>query len=214
MTLFVVVCLRGVSQVVRAQEKVFTPQELAQFDGKNGHPAYFAFKGKVYDVTKSDLWKEGNHYGVHAGEDLTEKLEGAPHGDEVLATFDVVGTFGSVAGVTPSASAIAVAIAPANIQKTGAWYASPIRIAGISLLGWTGMILGVLFVLNFATCFALPWSKFNLPWMGTRPGQDALDTTKVHLRWTTLHKYFAWGTVAFGIIHGVIGLMQFFGFYL
>ena len=39
----------------------FVTRALAQYDGKNGNPAYVAYKGKVYDVSASFLWKDGNH---------------------------------------------------------------------------------------------------------------------------------------------------------
>lgn len=39
---------------VRCMKK-FTREELAQYDGKNGNPAYVAYKGKVYDVSVSFL---------------------------------------------------------------------------------------------------------------------------------------------------------------
>lgn len=70
----------------------FTLVELSRFDGKNGRPAYFVYDGKVYDVTKSKAWKNGIHPGQHAaGQDLTEKLIGAPHGVEVFKKFPTVG---------------------------------------------------------------------------------------------------------------------------
>ena len=72
--------------------KEFTEEELAQYDGKNGNLAYVAYKGKVYDVTGSFLWKNGIHQVLHsAGVDLTDALEQAPHGDDVLEKFPVVG---------------------------------------------------------------------------------------------------------------------------
>jgi predicted heme/steroid binding protein/uncharacterized membrane protein len=59
--------------------------ELKSFDGKEGRSAYFAYKGKVYDVTGSKLWRNGTHVNRHhAGEDLTDFMSMAPHGDEVL----------------------------------------------------------------------------------------------------------------------------------
>jgi predicted heme/steroid binding protein len=71
---------------------VFTTEELAKFDGKDGRPAYFAYEGKVYDVTKSKFWKNGKHPGGHlASQDLTDSLLPAPHGAEVLKRFPVVG---------------------------------------------------------------------------------------------------------------------------
>lgn len=69
------------------------PEELAACDGKEGHPAYVAFAGKIYDVTSSRLWKQGVHMGRHqAGADLTEALKLAPHGQEKVAAMREVGT--------------------------------------------------------------------------------------------------------------------------
>jgi predicted heme/steroid binding protein len=72
--------------------KVFTKEEVAQYDGKNGNPAYVVYKGKVYDVSSSFLWKDGKHQIFHsAGLDLTKALEQAPHGGDVIEKFPVVG---------------------------------------------------------------------------------------------------------------------------
>jgi predicted heme/steroid binding protein len=72
--------------------KIFTAKELARYDGKNGKPAYVAYKGKVHDVTKSFLWKNGRHQVLHsAGADLTHEIAQAPHSGDMLAKFRVVG---------------------------------------------------------------------------------------------------------------------------
>lgn len=72
--------------------KHFTLSELKEFNGKSGKPAYIAFKGKIYDVSKSHLWVDGNHRGHHiAGEDLTPGIINAPHNEEVLNKFPVIG---------------------------------------------------------------------------------------------------------------------------
>jgi predicted heme/steroid binding protein len=74
------------------EERVFTVDELAKFDGKDGRPAYIAFQGKVYDVSASDEWQDGLHYEEHpAGADFTDDMDFAPHNEDVLATFPVVG---------------------------------------------------------------------------------------------------------------------------
>jgi predicted heme/steroid binding protein len=71
----------------------FTLKELEEYDGKGGKPAYIAYKGKVYDVSESSLWLDGDHLGTHqAGKDLTEDMELAPHGDEVLERAKLIGT--------------------------------------------------------------------------------------------------------------------------
>ncbi len=74
------------------EEKRFTIHKLKEFDGKEGRPGYIAFKGKVYDISNSALWKNGIHQGTHiAGNDLTGNILSAPHSEEVLLKFHVAG---------------------------------------------------------------------------------------------------------------------------
>lgn len=195
-----------------AQTQVFTSESLAQYDGQNGRRAYYAYEGKVYDVTESSLWKEGQHYGLKAGTDLTGKLEGAPHGTEVFSRVPLMGTYQGISvAPTPITQATPAPVTPTTKR---AWYEAPIRIAGLSILAWSGIILAVVFVLNFATCFSMPWSQNPLPWKGGRPGPDPLDVAPDHMRFTTIHRYFAWATVVTGIVHGVLGLLQLLGYRL
>ncbi len=74
--------------------KQISKEELAKSDGKDGRPAWIAFKGSVYDVTSSPLWPGGEHQGMHeAGNELAESLESmAPHGNEVLERYPKLGT--------------------------------------------------------------------------------------------------------------------------
>jgi len=73
-------------------ERKFTLEELKQYDGRDGRPAYFAYKGKVYDVTESYLWIGGDHQGQHeAGKDITNEMQSAPHGEEMLERAKLVG---------------------------------------------------------------------------------------------------------------------------
>lgn len=67
-------------------------EELAQKDGKEGMPVYIAYKGKIYDVSTSKLWKTGSHMKRHpSGKDLTTDLSAAPHGPEVFDRYPQVG---------------------------------------------------------------------------------------------------------------------------
>jgi predicted heme/steroid binding protein len=76
---------------VAPPERSFTVAELGRFDGDRGHRAYVAFRGVVYDVTAMRRWRGGFHEGLHfAGQDLTEFLEQAPHGEEVFSRPGVV----------------------------------------------------------------------------------------------------------------------------
>ncbi len=75
-----------------AQQKKVTHEELQENNGKDGKPAYIAHKGKVYDVSESSFWMEGDHMGMHeAGRDLTEELEMAPHREENFQRVKFVG---------------------------------------------------------------------------------------------------------------------------
>ena len=77
---------------MEGSEKKFTLEELKQYDGKNGRPAYIVYKGKVYDVTDDPLWIDGDHQGEHkAGVDLTEELSYAPHGEDELVMVKLIG---------------------------------------------------------------------------------------------------------------------------
>ncbi len=74
------------------EQKKVTRQELEENNGKNGKPAYIAYKGKVYDVSQSSFWMDGDHLGMHqAGKDLTEELEMAPHREETFQRVKLVG---------------------------------------------------------------------------------------------------------------------------
>jgi len=77
---------------LKGAERKFTLDELKQYDGRDGRPAYFAYKGKVYDVTESYLWIGGDHQGQHeAGKDITSEIQSAPHGEEMLERVKLVG---------------------------------------------------------------------------------------------------------------------------
>lgn len=72
--------------------KVFTEEELKQYDGQQGRAVYVAYKGKVYDVTGSKMWRGGKHMNRHtAAHDLTGEFQNAPHKPDVLERFPQVG---------------------------------------------------------------------------------------------------------------------------
>ncbi|MBI5846912.1 MAG: CopD family protein [Nitrospirae bacterium] len=69
-----------------------TSDELAQYDGKDGRPVYIAYNDIIYDVTSSKLWREGSHFKKHpAGNDLTNILKTAPHGEEKVLKMPAIG---------------------------------------------------------------------------------------------------------------------------
>lgn len=55
-------------------QTVITPDQLAQNDGRNGTPAYVAVNGTVYNMTDVPSWAAATHFGMMAGQDLTEEF--------------------------------------------------------------------------------------------------------------------------------------------
>lgn len=69
----------------------FTKSQLALRNGQDKPMIWVAYKGLIYDVTESRLWKNGKHYEHWAGQDLTEELTDAPHSESVFHKFTVIG---------------------------------------------------------------------------------------------------------------------------
>lgn len=68
-----------------AQLPTMNAATLKTYDGKNGHKAYVALNGYVYDVSNVSAWKGGKHYkGMVAGTDLTSHIDESPHGPNVV----------------------------------------------------------------------------------------------------------------------------------
>lgn len=75
-----------------ATQETFTVDELSEYNGQDGNPAYVAVDGVVYDVTDNDAWTEGEHAGEQlAGTDATDIIAESPHDDSVLEDLPVVG---------------------------------------------------------------------------------------------------------------------------
>ena len=76
-----------------AEQREFTREELAQYNGKDGQPAYVAVDGVVYDLSEAGAWPDGQHNGFEAGQDLTDALANeAPHDESKLERYPAVGT--------------------------------------------------------------------------------------------------------------------------
>jgi len=71
--------------------KSISRAQLALRNGQDKAEVWVAYKGKVYDVSSSRLWREGKHYEHWAGQDLTLELDDAPHTDKVFEKFKVIG---------------------------------------------------------------------------------------------------------------------------
>ncbi len=71
--------------------KTYTKQQLALRNGQDKPEIWVAYKGLIYDVSASRLWKNGKHYEHWAGQDLTDELKDAPHTSEVFKKFQPIG---------------------------------------------------------------------------------------------------------------------------
>lgn len=79
-------------EVAGVEELVLTVEELADYNGQNGMPAYVAVDGVIYDVTDVQYWQGGTHNGFTAGMDLTNEIKNiSPHGVGKLDGVPVVG---------------------------------------------------------------------------------------------------------------------------
>lgn len=65
--------------------------QLALRNGVEKEEIWIAYKGIIYDVTESTLWRFGKHYEHFAGQDLTLELPDAPHTEFVFERLKKVG---------------------------------------------------------------------------------------------------------------------------
>lgn len=73
------------------QSREFTLDELAQYDGSMGRPAYVAVNGIVYDVSNEATWGGASHFGLMAGMDLSPQFQGCHGRESILAKLPMVG---------------------------------------------------------------------------------------------------------------------------
>ncbi|ERI89524.1 putative cytochrome b5-like Heme/Steroid binding domain protein [Clostridiales bacterium oral taxon 876 str. F0540] len=73
------------------EQKQFTLEELKNFDGSGGKPAYVAVDGIVYDVSVQPAWGGGSHFGLISGKDLTQQFKGCHSSVQILSSLPKVG---------------------------------------------------------------------------------------------------------------------------
>lgn len=73
------------------QLPIFTVRQLALRNGQDREEVWISYKGRIYDVSESRLWRGGQHYEHWAGQDLTHELPDAPHTESVFEKFKCIG---------------------------------------------------------------------------------------------------------------------------
>ena len=69
----------------------YSRSQLALRNGQDREEIWVAYKGNIYDVGESRLWRNGKHYEHWAGQDLTPELVDAPHTEGVFEKFAIIG---------------------------------------------------------------------------------------------------------------------------
>ena len=72
-------------------ELQFTPEELAEYNGRDGKPLYVVVDSIVYDFSEVKAWKKGRHHGHKGGTDLTKEIAMSPHKKVVLKKRKKIG---------------------------------------------------------------------------------------------------------------------------
>ncbi len=73
--------------------RIINRRQLSLRNGSDKPEIWVAYKGMVYDVGSSRLWRNGKHYEHWAGQDLTHELADAPHTETVFEKFEIVGRY-------------------------------------------------------------------------------------------------------------------------
>src|SRR3989344_514126 len=139
------------------------------------------FGGGVYDFTVAKKWDLTGHVGGHlCGKEYSKAtIEEGPHKLVVIDKFYFTKVCGAAGDTIPAG----------------------IKINWFRLSAYLSLVF---FVLNFATCFAMPWGKFPEPWKGSLPGKDKSDFLGA-FPWTHWHKVWAWLAIFTLGIHGLLG---------
>jgi predicted heme/steroid binding protein len=83
------------------QQREFTIEELSNYDGSGGKPAYVAVNGIVYDVSNEPTWGGASHFGLIAGKDLTAQFNGCHGVIQILSKLPKVGVLKSPGTTVP-----------------------------------------------------------------------------------------------------------------
>lgn len=69
----------------------YTKSQLALRNGTDKEEIWCAYKGLIYELNRSKLWRFGKHYEHWAGQDLTNEMADAPHTENVFDKWDAIG---------------------------------------------------------------------------------------------------------------------------
>lgn len=85
------ICPINNKRILEVELPMVSLSQLSLRNGQDKPEIWVAYKGLVYDLGLSKLWKLGKHYEHWAGQDLTAEMKNAPHLDWVFDKFDPIG---------------------------------------------------------------------------------------------------------------------------
>lgn len=167
------------------------------------------FEGMVYDLTEAKKWSIEGHVDQHQCGGIYTKgvVEDGPHEIAVLEQYAVAPICGEG---FDEARGKRQSTAVSDTQVAGSALLNLKRPFGLSWRVLFAYVSGVFFILNFLTCYAMPWARRGAPWAGKRPGEDERDPGG-HFPLTHWHPWFAWGAVFFLALHGALGFLCVWG---
>ncbi len=83
--------MHQIHQIMESALPEYSKRQLALRNGQDKPEIWIAYKGLIYDVSSSRLWRNGKHYEHWAGQDLTAELKDAPHSVWVFDKFKIIG---------------------------------------------------------------------------------------------------------------------------
>ena len=69
----------------------YTAAQLSLRNGQDREEIWCAYKGLIYELNRSKLWRDGKHYEHWAGQDLTAEMKDAPHTENVFDKWKPIG---------------------------------------------------------------------------------------------------------------------------
>lgn len=196
------------AQAQDQSEEDCIPREQVEQAAQTEQKCLVIVEGSVYDVTQGKRWDLAGH-NVEGGpypcgqEYSAEEIEKGPHPASVMDKFRSA----PLCQVeSPAEPPVAEAAAKPPPSPTTTQLISQLSycLFGMGLFRLSAYLSLVAFLLNFLTCYAMPWARIRQPWEGERPGEDPKDQAG-HFPLTHWHKYFAWAAIFFLSLHGFLG---------
>lgn len=180
-----------------AKEAACLTREQVETAVKEEEKCLTIFGGGVYDFSLAKKWDLTGHVKKHAcGKEYDQAtIEEGPHKLAVIDKFYLTNVCGETAVRAPEKPKVNWLV------QFKAW---PQEVFGVTWRMFWAYASLIFFLLNFLTCYAMPWSRVKQPWEGSVPGHDVKDTLG-RFPLTYWHKYFAWAAIFTLSMHGALG---------